>query len=226
MSEPATGVGDSPQPTGSGDRNNRESLSGTLGEFAELVAAGTATPGGGSVAAYCGVLATALGRMMCNLTIGRKKHESVGPRAIEIRGELERHGARLRELIDEDAASFELVMAACRLPKGTESEKSEREHRIEAAAVTAIEVPAETAERAIEVARLLVELSVVGNSNAMPDLTTAAQLVVVAVKGASYNIKVNLSMIKDERRASAYLERIDALVGEAQGLAIQVEARN
>ena len=47
----------------------------TLGSFAELVAAGTAAPGGGSVAAHCGMMAAALGRMVCNLTIGKPKFE-------------------------------------------------------------------------------------------------------------------------------------------------------
>ena len=96
----------------------------TLGTFAELVAAGTPAPGGGSVAAHCGMMAAALGRMVCNLTIGKPKFADRESRLIDVRSELENLGARLRELIAEDAASFEAVLAAYRLPKGTDEEKT------------------------------------------------------------------------------------------------------
>src|SRR6185369_330341 len=108
-------------------------LSNSIGNFAELVAAGTPTPGGGSVAAYCGVLAAALGQMVCNLTIGKQKYAEAEPRLIEIRAELEHLSSRLRELIVEDAASFEAVLRAYRLPKVTDVEKSERGAQIQIA---------------------------------------------------------------------------------------------
>ena len=90
---------------GSGDSI---SFADALGGFAELVAEGTPTPGGGSVAAHSGMLAAALGRMVCNITIGKPKYAAVEDRLKQINAELEQLGARLRELIVEDAASFEL----------------------------------------------------------------------------------------------------------------------
>src|SRR6266478_4818776 len=100
-------------------------LSNSVGNFAELVAASTPTPGGGSVAAYCGVLAASLGQMVCNLTIGKQKYAEAGPRLLEIKSQLEQLSSRMRELIAEDAASFEAVLRAYRLPKETEDQKSE-----------------------------------------------------------------------------------------------------
>src|SRR5215469_7765596 len=140
----------------------------SLGGFAEQVAAGTPTPGGGSVAAYCGVLAAALGRMMCNLTIGKPKYAAVEPRVSEIKAHLERLDAELRRLIDDDAASFEGVLAAYRLPKETAEQKAERARRIQEASRQAVEVPMHTAGRALEVLRLLGELGGIGNPNALP----------------------------------------------------------
>jgi len=198
-------------------------LSGSTGRFAELVAAGTPTPGGGSVAAYCGVLAAALGRMMCNLTIGKKKYEQAEPAVREIREELARTGVRLSELIDEDAASFERVMAAYRMPKESADEQAARDAAIEAAATDSIAVPHETARCALELLRLLARLSKLGNPNAFPDLTTGSQLALVAVKGASYNIGVNLPMLKDRDAAARWRREIDGIADESAALARQIE---
>jgi methenyltetrahydrofolate cyclohydrolase len=199
------------------------SLQDTTGNFAVLVAAGTPAPGGGSVAAYAGVLASALGQMMCNLTVGKKKYEQVEQRVKEIRGELERHAARLSELIAEDAASFDAVMQAFRLPKETEQEKAERAREIERAGQVAVSTPYETARRALEVLRLLAELRKIGNPNAIPDLTMGSQLAQTAIKGAYYNIGVNLSLLS-KNDASEMRQKIESLMGESTGLAGEIEA--
>src|SRR5438128_10641527 len=127
------------------------SISNSIGNFAELVAAGTPTPGGGSVSAYCGVLAASLGQMVCSITIGKPKYAAVEPRLKKIKSELERLSARLQELIDEDAASFEAVLAAYRLPKETDEQKAERTAVIQRAVQGAIDVPSETARRSFDV---------------------------------------------------------------------------
>src|SRR3989442_5880801 len=106
-------------------------LSSSVGSFAELVAASTPTPGGGSVAAYCGVLAASRGQMVCNLTIGKQKYAEAEPRVKQVKAELEGLSIRLRELIAEDAASFEAVLRAYRLPKETDAEKAERSLQIQ-----------------------------------------------------------------------------------------------
>src|SRR5436305_2865502 len=145
-------------------------LSNSVGNFAELVAASTPTPGGGSVAAYCGVLAASLGQMVCNLTIGKQKYAQAEPRLRAIRSELERLGARLRELIAEDAASFEGVLRAYRLPKDSEEQRAERAAQVQIALRGAVDVPVETAQRSLNVLKLLGELADIGNPNALSDV--------------------------------------------------------
>jgi len=197
----------------------------SLGNFAELVAAGTPTPGGGSVAAYCGVLATALGRMMCNLTIGKRKYADVEPRIAEINSDLERLGAELRRLIDEDAASFEGVLAAYRLPKETDEQKSERSSRIAEASRHATDVPFRTARQSLEVLKLLAELGGIGNQNALPDVNVAAQLARTAISGAYYNILVNLATAPDAGEALATRGAMQSIIDEADRLAAGLESR-
>ncbi len=200
-------------------------LSDSVGLFPELVAANTPTPGGGSVAAHSGMLAAALGQMVCNLTIGKKKFADAELRIKEIRSELERAGARLRELIAEDAESFEAVMAAYRLPKDTDEQKAERAARIEKATRGAIDVPVETARRAFEVLKLVRELADIGNPNAISDVAVAAQLAATAIKGAYYNVRINLNSLSDGERAAQLEQQVTGLIDEARSIAGEVEAK-
>ncbi|MCI0488652.1 MAG: cyclodeaminase/cyclohydrolase family protein [Blastocatellia bacterium] len=194
------------------------------GDFAELVAAGTPTPGGGSVAAYAGVMAAALGRMMCNLTMGKPKFAEAEARVKEIRSELERLGARAGALIDEDAASFERVLAAYRLPKQTDEEKAARKQEIEAAGRGAAYTPYDTARNAFEILKLVNELKTIGNPNALPDATVAARLAELAVRGASYNIIANLSMFSDGEEADRLRGQITDFVESATRMAEEIES--
>jgi len=200
-------------------------LSESIGDFAELVAAGTPTPGGGSVAAYCGVLAASLGRMMCNITIGKPKYAAVESRLIEIAEELAGLSARLRELIAEDSSSFEAVLGAYRMPKDTDDEKTERAAQIQIALQGAVDVPFETAERSFEALKLLDEVSGIGTPNALSDVAVGAQLAQVAIRGASYNVIVNLDSLSDREGAEGTRREIDSIVHQATTLADRIAAK-
>ncbi len=203
----------------------KTALSTSIGNFSELVAAGTPAPGGGSVAAYCGVLAASLGQMVCNLTIGKQKYAAAEPRLREIRSELERLGARLRELITEDAASFEAVLQAYRLPKESDEQKAHRAAQIQIALRGAIDVPGETARRGFDVLKLLRELADIGNANALSDVAVGAQLAQTAVRGASYNVGVNLDSISDREAAARTREQIKSMIEQSRTIAEEVEAK-
>ena len=200
-------------------------LSQTIGNFAELVAAGTPTPGGGSVAAYCGMLAASLGRMMCNITMGKPKYNAVENRLSEIAGNLEGLSERLRELIAEDADSFEAVLRAYRMPKETEQEKTERAAAIQISLQTAVDVPFETAQRSFEVLALLDELADIGTPNALSDVAVGAQLAQVSIRGASYNVCVNLDSLADRDAAEKTRQEIDDLVRQGAAVADEVVAK-
>ena len=201
-----------------------EALSDSTGTFADLVAAGTATPGGGSVAAYSGVLAASLGQMMCNLTLGKAKYVAVEARVTEIKAELERWDGRLRQLIAEDAASFERVLVAYRQPKETDGQKADRKRAIDIATRGAVDVPLRTAGTALEVIKLLAELAKIGNPNAMPDVTVGSRLAETAVKGAYYNIGINLKSLEDQAAAEAIQGQTTALITETERLSAEIES--
>jgi glutamate formiminotransferase / formiminotetrahydrofolate cyclodeaminase len=215
---------------GPGDERRKEDrndlpMAGALGSFAELVAANTPVPGGGSVAAHSGMLAASLGQMVCHLTLGKKRYADVEARIKEIQLQLEDRGLRLRELILEDAESFNAVMQAMKLPKETDAEKTERAEQINEATRGAILVPMKTAGVSLEVLILLAELAGIGNQNALSDVAVGGQLSNTAVKGAFYNVLINLSSLTDKEEAEEFRQQINRIVEEANNTAEQIEAR-
>ncbi len=206
-----------------------ESLGGesrsSLGTFADEVAAGTPAPGGGSVSAYAGALAASLGAMVCKLTIGKKKFAGVEGEAREILAQLEQLAADLRCAVSEDAESFERVMAAMRLPKETEAERLARTSAIEEATKGAVAVPLRVAKGAMEVLELLDELSEIGNPNALSDLAVGAQMALTAMRGASYNVLINLSSISDEEFNRQRRAEVEELMARGQEVADEIESQ-
>lgn len=200
-------------------------LADTIGTFAEMVAANTPVPGGGSVAAHSGMLAASLGQMVCNLTLGKKKYADVEARIAEIKAQLEDRGLRLRELISEDAGSFDVVMQSLKLPKETDAEKAARAEQINEATRGAIIVPMKTAGVSLEVLTLLAELANIGNQNALSDVAVGGQLANTAVKGAFYNVLINLSSLTDKEEAAEFREQIDKIVEEANRTTAQIDAK-
>ena len=211
--------------TDSAATDPKTNLSNSIGNFDALVAAATPAPGGGSVSAYCGMLAASLGQMVCNLTIGKPKYADAEPRLKEIKSTLEQLGARLRQLIAEDAESFEGVLRAYRLPKDSDEQKVQRAAQIQEALRSAVDVPMETAQRSFNVLELLRELADIGNPNALSDVAVGAQLAQTAVKGASYNVEVNLESMSDREGAERTREEMNGLIERSRSTAEQVEAK-
>jgi glutamate formiminotransferase/formiminotetrahydrofolate cyclodeaminase len=198
-----------------------------MDEFVAGVASAEPVPGGGSVAALAGALAAALGEMVAGLTEGKKKYEGVESRVREIHGRLGEARRALQELVAEDAAAYKHVVDALKLPKGSEQEQSVRSEAIVNATRAATEVPMRTVQIASEVMGLVEQLAEIGNLNARSDAAVGAQLAHAALKGAQYNVLINLPGLKDASfiekcrteagglaiKAAAALRRIDALMG-------------
>jgi len=101
------------------------------------------------------------------------------------------------DLVDRDAASYEAVMAAYKLPKSTEAAQALRAEAIESASKKAAEAPLETAQLAAEVSRLADSLRPITAQQAASDLTVAHHLADAALQGALANVRANLPSIHD-----------------------------
>jgi formiminotetrahydrofolate cyclodeaminase len=131
----------------------------------------------------------------------------------------------LREIIAEDAVSFEAVLGAYRLPKDTDEQKADRVAQIQAALGRAVDVPLETAQRSLDVLRLVRELADIGNPNALSDVAVGAHLAQTAIRGASYNVGANLGSISDREAAARTREQMRRLIDESEAIAKQVETK-
>lgn len=180
-------------------QTSTDALRSLVEPFVNQVAAETPTPGGGSVSALAGALAAALGEMVCRLTLRRpREEESTHPKTLEEHlARLATLRARLSENIDRDAKSYDGVLAALKLPKSTEPERTRRQQAIEDASKSAASVPLETAELAEETARLVETLRGITITRAASDLEVAYQMARAAKRGAIENVRANLPAIQD-----------------------------
>ena len=170
----------------------------SLGEFAARIASKKPTPGGGTAAAYAGVLSASLLVMVCKLTIGKKGYEFQQSRILQILRESEDCASQLMELGNKDSKAYSRVAGARALPKTTVEEKMRRSAELKIALKEATAVPSETIFTSLKVFRLAREALDIANRNARSDSETAMELARSAIKGAWSNVKINLESLEDE----------------------------
>jgi glutamate formiminotransferase/formiminotetrahydrofolate cyclodeaminase len=178
--------------------------------FVDAVAAPTATPGGGSVSACVGAMAASLGQMVAGLSRKKKSQVLHVDKLSEQVDAMRRTADDLTEAIDKDAASYDAVMAACKLPQSSEEEIKVRETEVEAATKKAAEVPLSVAEKAAKLNAALLQLESIAAASMKSDLQVARLMAIAAANGALANVEINLAGLKD----AAYVDRMKAKVGE------------
>ncbi len=187
--------------------------------FAEETASESPAPGGGSISAYMGALAAALGTMVANLS----SHKAGWDDRWEFFSNWADNGMAVMNellfLVDEDTEAFNKIMAVFGMPKGTDEEKAARAEAMEAATLYATQIPLRTmkaAYKAFDVVRAMAEE---GNPNSVSDAGVGALAARSAVMGACLNVKINAAGLKDRATADklvAEAEQIQALAQKAE----------
>ncbi len=171
----------------------------TLKEFLEKTADNEAVPGGGCASALNAAIASALGEMVANLTIGKKKYADVEERMRELAEEMSAYRSRFVNDIDRDADAYHLVMDAYRLPRESGGEIKLRDEKIQEAMKIASLVPMEVAERAGNLLEIISYIVSNGNRNAVTDGLVGVMTCRTAIMGALLNVRINLNGISDAR---------------------------
>lgn len=171
----------------------------------------TATPGGGSVAAFVAALAAALGQMVAGLSRKKKLQAPFVDKLSENVDALRKIADELTAAIDRDSNSYDAVMAAFKLPQGNPEELQAREHAIQAATKGASEVPLEVAEKAANLVERLVQLEAISASSMKSDLLVARLMGVAGAKGALANVEINLDGLKDAAYVAQMRGKVDEL---------------
>jgi glutamate formiminotransferase/formiminotetrahydrofolate cyclodeaminase len=200
-------------------------VSGKAGQqagFLEKLASAEPTPGGGAAAACSAAMGAALVEMVARLTIGRKKYAAAQSEMEEVLSQAEVLRSELASDAERDAAAFDALMAAYRLPKETQEEQADRQKAVEEATAGAAQVPLEVAGKAVAVMRLALSGVSLGNLNALSDGATGAALARAALAGAGYNVRTNVASLQDTSLAQQLLERLYALEREAAEIEAQI----
>lgn len=187
----------------------------TVKEFLAVTAANTPVPGGGSISALNGAIATALTEMVAQLTIGKKKYADYDGQMRAIAVEAATIRERLIELIDKDSEAYNRVFSAFKLPKETENEQVARNHEIQEATKEAARIPMQVAEEVGSVMETIIYVAKKGNQNAVTDACVAMMAARTCVLGALLNVRINLSSIKDESFVAQMKKQADHLEAEA-----------
>lgn len=184
----------------------------SIEEFLELLSSKQPVPGGGGASALAGGLASALGLMVGNLTVGKKKYADVEEEVQDMMRRLEQLQKDMVCLADRDAEVFAPLAAAYGLPSGTEEEKAHKEEVMEKHLLAASMVPMEIMEKAYEMLKILDGLEQKGSVMAVSDVGVAVQFARTALTGAVMNVYINTKSMKNGGRAKELNQRADQLL--------------
>ncbi len=179
--------------------------------FLDAVAEPTATPGGGSVSAHAAAMAGALGQMVAGLSRKKKSQAAHVDKLSEQLDALRKITDELAGAIDRDSASYDLVMAAFKMPHGVGDETRLRDEAIQKATRAAAEVPMEVAEKAAALLDRLVQLEGIAAASMKSDVQVARLMAVAGAKGALANVEINLDGLKDAAYVASMRTKVNEL---------------
>ncbi len=215
---------DRPQTTGGSQRSAVSDLDTNASSspkpvsFIDELASPVPAPGGGSAAAYAGAMGAALVSMVSGLTIGRKKYAEVEAEMQAVHVMAEKLRAEMTQAVEDDAAAFEAVMGAFKLPKETDEEKATRAAAIQSATLNAAYVPLQSVKNSVKIMELALKCAEHGNLNAISDAMSGFAMARACLTAAGYNVRINVNALPDKPAGDEYLKELVNLEKEADKL--------
>lgn len=203
------------------DKGAKRLVDMTVAQFTDLTASEAPAPGGGSIAALCGSLGAALATMVANLSSHKRGWDDRWDEFSNYAEQGKRHWTRLLQLVDEDTAAFNAIMAAFGLPNGTDAEKQARKGAVQSATRGAIETPLAVMVESHESMRVIGKMAEIGMEASVSDAGVAALCALTAVRGAHLNVRINAGSLDDKAVAGKYLARAEEI--EAQSMKTEQE---
>lgn len=188
----------------------------TILEYLTELSSSAPVPGGGNVAAFCGALASSLGIMVCNLTIGKKKYADVESDMISVKEKLDDYKKKFLELAEQDNQAFNNVLEAMKLPKENEEQIEIRSKKIEDATLHAAEIPSEVIKNCSSVLPLLKIIIDKGNKNSISDAGVAVSLIKSSAQSAYLNVLINCKSLSNQTIASEIQKSVQVIYDEVQ----------
>ena len=197
----------------------------SLQDYLAVAASGAEVPGGGSVSAVVAALGAAMGEMVGNFTVGKKKYVAVEAEVQEILEALEKIRVELLACVDRDAQAFLKFNDVYALPQDTPEEKAARTSAMQECLLGALQPPLTIMQQALQALRLIPQLAEKGNKNLITDAGVAAVALQAGIRAARYNVLINLKWLQDKDEVETRKGEVSAILAEAAEIAVQVEAR-
>jgi glutamate formiminotransferase/formiminotetrahydrofolate cyclodeaminase len=166
-------------------------------DFADLTSTDAPAPGGGSVAALMGAMAGALAAMVANLTVGKKPYQEAEEEMKAVAVDAQRMKDACLRAIDADTRAFDAVMAAMRMPRGSDEEAAARDAAVQAATQRATDVPLGVLRTCRDALAPIAAVAERGNRNSLSDAGVAALCARAGAHGAYLNVLINLPGVSD-----------------------------
>ena len=186
----------------------------TIQEFLDVLSSKEPVPGGGGASALAGALGNALGQMVSNLTIGKKKYALVEDEIKELAERMKGIQGQFTQLADQDAKVFAPLAKCYSLPSGTEEEKAYKAEVMEARLLDASLVPMDIMEKAAEMLEIMDILADKGSRMAVSDVGVGVQFIRTALLGAVMNVYINTKSMKNREKAEEMNEKAERLIRE------------
>ena len=200
--------------------NSKKLVEMTLTSFAEETASESPAPGGGSIAAYVGVLGISLATMVANLSSHKQGWDERWEEFSDWADKGQHIKDALLKLVDEDTNAFNKIMSAFGLPKSNDDEKRIRKQAIQDATKYAIEIPYKVMNLAYSSLEIIKAMAAEGNPNSVSDAGVGALCARAAVMGAFMNVRINAAGYDDKD----YVNKILTKGSEIENLTIKAEA--
>lgn len=199
------------------DGKEQEKLVGkTVREFALETSRESPAPGGGTISAYMGALAAALGTMVANLSSHKRGWDERWEEFSNWADKGQLLMDELLMLVDKDTEAFNKIMEAFQMPKNSDEEKALRNEAIQAATLYAAQVPMQTMRASMQTFEICREMAREGNPNSVSDAGVGALAARAAVIGAGLNVKINASSLDDKQQTKELVSEADRLIAEAE----------
>jgi methenyltetrahydrofolate cyclohydrolase len=180
--------------------------------FLDELSSNKLVPGGGSASSLVAAVGIALGSMVGNLALGKKKYESLRPEIESVIVKSEKLKLEFEVLIEKDAQACEPLAKAFKLPTSTPVEISHKEKAMEIALEQACTVPLEIIKKTIEAIKLHDQLSKLGIRTAISDIGVGVAFCKAALEGASLSIFINTKLMKNDGNSSRLNEEAEQLL--------------
>ncbi|MGM0442028.1 MAG: cyclodeaminase/cyclohydrolase family protein [Elusimicrobiota bacterium] len=183
-------------------KNNLSEIS--LNKYLKQVSSENSTPGGGNVLGVVNSLASSLILMAVRIKSDTGVEEK-----------LEKIKEKSLDFAQKDSCKFEKVMEASK----------NKSDKLPAALQEAAKVSLDTARLSLELLNLIQKLELSEYDNLISDISIAAKLSRVCIKGSLLNCKINLNMLNEKSAAEDINKKREEIEGKFNDISLRLSKK-